>query len=108
MWKNKFPEPGVECVCVTKPQARVTHISPGLHAIAFKETSRVDEDLREEKTKNSVTIVWYCLVQHLTSIGLLLHFARERPESRVVWSTPRLTEVGVEAGSHGLRARNCA
>ena len=44
-----FPEPGVECVCFTKPQARVTHISPGLHAIAFKETIGVDCGSTREK-----------------------------------------------------------
>ena len=56
-------------------------------------------DLREKRTKNSVTIVWYCLVQHLLSIGLLLHFARERPEwsghltSDGSWSGGRLSRV---------------
>ena len=52
-----FPEPGVECVCVMKPQARVTHISPGC-AIAFKETFELDLGSTSKRTKNSATIVW--------------------------------------------------
>ena len=53
-----FPEPGVECVCFTKPQARVTHISPGFYAIAFKKTTGVDRGSTRKGTKNSATIVW--------------------------------------------------